>query len=121
MKLEELMIGDWVYVHEPECRGHQIDYICLMDEEVGADGELYSPDDLRPIPLTMELLERNGLYQLYTDFYDLDMFEFNDGLFRAVYSNCEFSGIPDQSVLISYVHELQHFLSHLLINKEIEL
>lgn len=123
MKATELMIGDWVLIHEPECKGHRIDYISEMDEEVGADGELYSFDDVRPIPITIELLVKNNLEKIMTDYYDLDVYEENDGLWRVVYTNLECSGF-DESVVVSSVHELQHFLRHLKIDidkKEIEL
>ena len=117
------MIGDWVLIHEPECNGHRIDYISEMDEEVGADGELYSFDDIRPIPITLELLVKNNLERIATDYYDLDVYEANDGLWRVVYTNLECSGF-DESVVVSSVHELQHFLRHLKVDidmKEIEL
>ncbi len=123
MRAVDLMIGDWVLIHEPECKGHRIDYISEMDEEIGADGELYSFDDVRPIPITLELLVKNNLEKINTDYYDLDVYEENDGLWRVVYSNLECSGF-DESVLVSSVHELQHFLRHLKIDidmKEIEL
>ena len=123
MKATELMIGDWVLIHEPECKGHRIDYFSEMDEEVGADGELYSFDDVRPIPITLEFLVKNNLERIATDYYDLDVYEANDGLWRVVYTNLECSGF-DESVVVSSVHELQHFLRHLKIDidmKEIEL
>lgn len=123
MNATELMIGDWVLIHEPECKGHRIDYISEMDEEIGADGELYSFDDVRPIPITLELLVKNNLERIATDYYDLDVYEANDGLWRVVYTNLECSGF-DESVVVSSVHELQHFLRHLKIDidmKEIEL
>lgn len=123
MRAVDLMIGDWVLIHEPECKGHRIDYISEMDEEVGADGELYSFDDVRPIPITLEFLVKNNLEKIMTDYYDLDVYEENDGLWRVVYTNLECSGF-DESVVVSSVHELQHFLRHLKIDidmKEIEL
>lgn len=123
MRVEDLMVGDWVLIHEPVCKGHRIDYISEMDEEVGADGELYSFDDVRPIPITLEFLVKNNLEKIMTDYYDLDVYEENDGLWRVVYTNLECSGF-DESVVVSSVHELQHFLRHLKIDidmKEIEL
>lgn len=120
MKATELMIGDWVLIHEPECKGHRIDYFSEMDEEVGADGELYSFDDVRPIPITLEFLVKNNLERIATDYYDLDVFEADDGLWRVVYSNLERS-VFDERVLVSSVHELQHFLRHVGIDKDIEI
>ena len=33
MRTVDLMVGDWVLIHEPECKGHRIEYISEMDEE----------------------------------------------------------------------------------------
>lgn len=77
-------------------------------------------DDVKPIPITLDILEKNGLEKLYTDYYDLDVYEENDGLWRIVYHNLECSGF-DESVLVSSVHELQHFLKHVGIEKDITL
>jgi len=77
MKASDLMIDDWVYCHQPECKGHRIDYIHEADEEVGADGEIYSIDDIDPIPLTSEILEKNGFTHSFgdSDFYDYEKWE----------------------------------------------
>ena len=31
----DLMVGDFVYIHEPECKGHRIDAIDELDGQVG--------------------------------------------------------------------------------------
>lgn len=134
MKFEDLQVGDWVLIHEPECKGHRIDYICEMDEEVGADGELYSIDDIRPIPLTQEILGRNGF-----DVSDKEVMQYHfeeDGekyhfSLRQMYDK---DGKPhgfsfnafNVLTLIDYVHQLQHALrlcgiEHDIDKQEIEL
>ena len=103
--------------------------ICFIGEfgEVGIEGcEEYTSANcnlLFPIPITVDFLVKNNLERIATDYYDLDVYEANDGLWRVVYTNLECSGF-DESVVVSSVHELQHFLRHLKIDidmKEIEL
>ena len=126
MKENELMVGDWVFVHEPECKGHQVDLIDLANEQVGCDGEIYGFDDIRPIPLTPEILEKNGFvkqgfpgWEIYTEnFLILWRNDFPDVLeirnFNAAYGSFHRSHI-------SYVHDLQHALKLCGIDKEISL
>ena len=72
MKINEFMIGDLVFIHESECKGHRIDYISEADGKVGADGELYNIDDIRPIPLSDEFFEKNEFKLRYgdSDYYE---------------------------------------------------
>lgn len=127
MKATELMIGDWVSLFQgnPDLSNCNVQ-ICFIGEygEVGIEGcEEYTSANcnlLFPIPITVDFLEKHGFEQINTDYYDLDVYEANDGLWRVVYSNLECSGF-DESVLVSSVHELQHFLRHVGINKDVEL
>lgn len=65
MKANELMIGDWVLVNGTPM---QIQAINDIDGEIMAGDELYcliedrvhSEDKIEPIPLTAEILEKNG-------------------------------------------------------------
>lgn len=127
MKATELMIGDWVSLFQGKIDGSNCNVqICFIGEygEVGIEGcEEYTSANcnlLFPIPITVEFLEKHGFEQINTDYYDLDVYEANDGLWRVVYSNLECSGF-DESVLVSSVHELQHFLRHVGIDKDIEI
>ena len=120
MKPEEIMLGDYVQVNGEVCKVISISYFDIGISDSKEDFYHEHMDNIKPIPLTPEILERNGLEQINTDYYDLDVYEANDGLWRVVYSNLECSGF-DESVLVSSVHELQHFLRHLKIDKEIEI
>lgn len=60
MKGTDLIIGDWVKCTDPKCEGHQIDLIDIANEEVGLDGEIDNFENIIPIPLTPEILEKNG-------------------------------------------------------------
>ena len=131
MKATELMIGDWVDINGLPVQVFELAYnhnekemtIGILDPQGEIYSAFYGYDHIEPIPITVEFLEKHGFEQINADYYDLDVYEANDGLWRVVYSNLECSGF-DESVLVSSVLELQHFLRHLKIDidmKEIEL
>lgn len=80
---------------------------------------------LAPIPLTAEKLEeigfepRDGHFILSDDYYDIDIWEYSDGIWNARFDCCEMN-MPSEQWTISYLHELQQFLRHNQINKDIE-
>lgn len=127
MKVSDICIGDWVYVHEPECKGHRIDYINEMDEEVGADGEVYSINDIRPIPLTEDTLVRNGfVVEPYgCIWYQEQGIDFQNYCLISFRKNREIRKIEMDFVNkvraeyrnIFFIHQLQHILKD--IGKEI--
>lgn len=118
MDVKDLMIGDWVKIQGYDgLRITAINKSYVNFDKRWAGAKL---GEIEPIPLTPEIMVKNGLENLYTDYYDLDVYEANDGLWRVVYSNLECSGF-DESVLVSSVHEMQHFLRHLKIDKGIEI
>ena len=126
MKANELMIGDWVCCTDPT--PFKIEAITIIDTPeyvTGSDGFDVEIADLQPIPLTKEILEENGFekkihYGIFDDYYDFELWEYSDGIWLTTYHNCEVS-LPDEQVFISFVNELQHFLTHCGIEKEIEL
>lgn len=136
MKATELMIEDWVlYDGEP----YQIRQLGIY--EVNRDGEDYPAvcvgkpkgigliierNEIEPIPLTPEILEKNGFVKQDYDGwlihedngrglieYRTDYF---DGFLIINYIKKPFSKI---SVKLKHVHELQHALRLCGINKEI--
>lgn len=156
IKVEELMIGDWVMYnpnvfnedeYEPtkECFPIQIKSV-----KSGDDIDLVIEDCYSPIPLTPEILEKNGFaeevregdptfpysafildgddYHIEITWYDShDRYEPNTGQFLG--------GVPEVWVLEVYrkggnvdiegnkiyVHDLQHALKLCKIDKEIKL
>lgn len=135
---QDLMVGDLVYVHEPECKGHRIDYINEMDEEVGADGELYSINDIRPIHLTESIFVKNGFEYAYNeaaDTYNIQLLVANIGSHYieirldkrnvAIWYDYDEDGEGVYSdVLLDlphHVHNFQHLLRLCGIEKEIKL
>lgn len=135
MKPEELMIGDWFSFNG---KAGQINIIDTWDNEVSyfngdAEGVLsFGFDDIEPIPLTTEILKKNGFKkELYSD----SSFIYGDGVhpidkvfvamdfrrdgtartitivnFRCSYIN---NALPNGL----YVHELQHALRLCCLNE----
>ena len=63
--------------------------------------------------------EFKTFFGLYDDNYDLTIREYCDGMYVVNYHSCDMA-IPDEQVVVSYVHQLQHFLRHCGIDKEIK-
>ena len=134
MKANELMIGDWVY------NKHHKKNICITPYDFFTHGHLPSgrqyfigdPEtisgrDLEPIPLTPEILEKNGFKK---DEKREEMYYWNWGIGNNCVSYDKETGIVrifhvfGHLVFVlplSYVHELQHALRLCGIDKEIVL
>lgn len=74
MKATELMIGDLIFINNTP---HKIQAIDSIDAEILADDELYyvgedrchSEDKIEGIPITPEILDKNGFYDRNTQWY----------------------------------------------------
>ena len=132
MKAEELMIGDYVQlngspyvIEEISKKGwvHMTDPVHNLRVQMSTD---YILDFIEGVPLTVEILESNGFekkghrYGIYDDYFDFEMYEYNDGTWLVSYHCCEMS-LPDEQVLIFHVHQLQHFMRHCGIDKVLKL
>lgn len=125
----DLMIGDWVL-----CHGKPMQIMEIFSDVVNCEVWPYDYADLEPIPLTAEILEKNGWKDIsdhtlkgcetfrlhleqrsfdYTltlkmrDYFRLDSYD------DRVYTLCEVN------FGFKYVHELQHALRLCGIDKEI--
>ena len=113
-----LMIGDWV-----SCDGK-----CYQIAEIGgmvcldAENELFaSLEDIEPIPLAPEILERNGFASYNNSSFQLR----ENGMYISWRNvgrlNLSFGCAPtnDLHIKCKYVHQLQHALQLCGIDKEI--
>jgi hypothetical protein len=145
MKVEELMIGDWVHLISTIHNVSFPDNGVIQDEGYTTTRtpikittvsencvsyysnklELYitlSSEDIEPIPLTPEILEKNGFEGIKEGRFPSLRNHYNDIIFQLERIKEEryckilyiFKNIP-----ICYVHELQHALKLCKINKEI--
>lgn len=138
MESNELMIGDWVKVEDNfttkitaifgEMVQTQAEYQSEIDGEWYGEAEI---KDLHPIPLTSEILEKNGfnceeIIQLHWISEDGRILLRNDE--SLISSNNKWSVHVDNEDMqtigyfeLTYVHQLQHALRLCEIEKEIEL
>ena len=135
MKLTDLSIGDLVLINNTP---HKIQAIDSIDAEVQADDELYyvgedrchSEDKIEGIPLTPEILEKNGFemfkYDGWVHYYRI----FGNSAIPFVLHSMIGGEMLSQEVDIfststdtncgidvNYVHELQHALRLCRLNK----
>ena len=126
MEAKELMIGDWVYnknIDKP-MQVYPMMFSQMFRQKPDAKTEDYN---IFPIPLTAEILEKNGFrnigghwYDCAADYYELEVEAYCDSIWRVFYHSTEFN-IGDERVFVSHIHELQHALRLFGIKREIEL
>lgn len=132
MELTDLMVGDWVKVlpisHRVESHYDRIESIRKeYTGQVYIEGGYHDRDhkgiddwfdwsvglnDIAPIPLTPEILEKNGFeYDQYYHSWIYDEFTINYGhLIDEEEGDYLFIWVADTSMKLTYVHELQHAL-----------
>ena len=125
MNIKELSIGDWVMYRNREWQ------VCSLYQFTGEVG-LWRKDsqicenvaDLTPVPLTPEVLEKNGLCVVEedADFSEYELFgSENFSIYHTKGTLRYRLETPQASVVCWYVHQLQHSLRLAGIDKEIEL
>lgn len=140
MKVNELMIGDWVLINEVPKKIQAVDGV---DDEIMADDEMYclaedryhSEDNVTGIPITPEILEKNGMKPFEVDRlrdkhssakwwskggdFFVKQYNFKHNDYEPTYS----VGGNYHSLIIGlkYVHELQNALSLCGIEHDIKL
>lgn len=133
METKELMIGDWVCVTKNFTQKYHKIRALSNDEgsvlrgmyvnEYGVKNHsIFSPNDIEPIPLTAEILEKNGFKLNPQGSYSIGCnisIDMLDGHYNAN-MNTNNPQIPSFLYMVGkYVHELQHALKLCKIKKEI--
>ena len=131
MKANKLMIGDWVYSPEGElCKVRMIEGrfegFVTTDNYAHDDDTfyMYYIEEIRPIPLTAEILEKNGFEKCEIPEIEYIGWRLNEKFSLEVSpaSTNDIDGLYwNDDVHIRYVHQLQHVLRLCRIDKEIEL
>ena len=134
MLIEELMVGDYVYNNINQvCKVYAITGLGIpyvqVDNFSTDNGcfEIGLCTEYNGIPLTKEILEKNGFVKVENTQTSTIIYSFRDSLFRI--GVFDFNHVTIDSyytdsscdVFISSVHELQHALRLCGINKEIKL
>lgn len=125
MKANELMMGDWVY-YDPnvfiEDEYETTKEVQTMQILNGEDIDIALDECYYPIPLTEDILEKNG-FEYMNDEYGCWMMNKVELIEREPHNNLfevEIR-IANETVFLHYVHELQHALKLCKIEKEIKL
>lgn len=120
MEAKELMIGDWVYLKTDEY-GKQP---CKVREILGhrlivsnLKGYVWSNEDteewFEPIPLTPEMLLKNGFVRKYEDCFivyeNKDYVQIEMGINHRLFADGRFY-LREVIHRLHYIHELQHAL-----------
>lgn len=131
MDAKELMIGDWVLC--PDNMQRQVRYLQVRPSVIGIGGSSYDEDEIQPIPLTPEILKKNGFENdFYHDecvadyhFVRLEGYSYREDFILVTWCNGELNVVNDLigevEIHCENVHELQHALKLCGINKEIEI
>lgn len=124
MKAEELMIGDWVY----NTHNRQPEQVCEIREHMVmlAYNDLYDYDEIEPIPLNDEILQKNGFRRVGERWGcgdELNSYYFGNGQDIDIHlpTNSDkymlvirdhVSPDPEYQLILrfKFVHELQHAL-----------
>ena len=145
MKANNLMVGDWVMVNDIE-HTHPLQvaeifmksgayYATLywdgMPDNVNPETLTADVDKVLPIPLTTDILEKNGFEDIGDDIYQLEekpcwfWVDFYNHTYGCEYDTSTYEYEDDEHRLKLYgipsVHELQHALRLCGVEKEIEL
>ena len=138
MKANELMIGDWIRIDEPDKyagatgqiqslmyhrEGDAAYFHVFIQDRLGHVLRDVCSDDIRPIPLTPEILEKNGFHEKWDR--DIKLMAC-DTITIEIGDNYKFykdGKMYLRRVLapLYYVHQLQHAFRICGIEKEIEL
>lgn len=142
MKLEELMIGDWVFntYHEKNVQITPYDFFTHGHypdgtQYITVSHSVVSGQDFEPIPITPEILKKNGfeLIELKPEgwlWHEFLVHDYRNYIFIQFEKDCEEvryceiryrNKIYSNLKIIQYVHELQHIIKVYKINKEIML
>lgn len=127
IEVEDLMVGDWVYIKEYPTIAQPM--------QVKKEHFVRSLVEFEPIPITPEILEKNGFYDrsegskfnyvILTNEYQISYYPkvnrfsiYKKGIDPFYDKDKFFCGFKN---IVKYVHELQHALKQCRIEKKIVL
>jgi hypothetical protein len=125
MKANELMIGDW---YSWEAEGKKYYYQVTKETFSSPDYDIYN---FQPVPLTPEILEKNGFIEITKRIKKLiwlwkengvlvEILEATPNVYQLTIHH-DSSDLSDQRIYVRHLHELQHALKLCGIEKTIEL
>ena len=120
MDFKDLMVGDLVYVVRGYDKHLTIEKIkgVIEDEDKPYPvtiftGETVSLNGIKPIPLTEDILLKNGFVKTWNGDWQLKEYA------TIIISKDYYVKIFERSIRIDYIHELQHMLHAACVEKEL--
>lgn len=131
LKISDLSVGDWVRCRGRNGRIERLEVIryderirVAVESDLGTMYQFVDIEDIDPIPITPEILEKNGLCVVEedADFSEYELFgSENFSIFHIKGTFHYRFETPQASVVCWNVHQLQHALRLAGIDKEINL
>lgn len=140
LKISDLSVGDWVEIDHEDYGWKPAQLNVCGDIGVGAYFKDVDPDEeydctlcqLRPIPITAEILEKNGLFRHERDADNPELIALSNHFIMArTYTDVDWwrvliydEELPSEELfngIIYSVHQLQHALRLAGVDKEINL
>lgn len=132
LKISDLSVGDWVMCNEDKYRVMDITMFYELDLLKSSESFRTSIDNIHPIPITAEVLEKNGLFRHEQDDDNSERIVLSNHFMMArTYDDVEWwrvliynEEIPSEELfngIVYSVHQLQHALRLAGIDKEINL
>ena len=125
LKISDLSVGDWVMCNEDKYRVMGITMFHELDLLKSSESFRTSIDNIEPIPITAEVLEKNGFEKstsqfivYHTDKVWISYDEPSETWSVTVYINDVTSNLHAN---ILHIHHLQHALRLAGVDKEINL
>jgi hypothetical protein len=125
MKVTNLMVGDWVQHNgNPKMISVIWPFSVSLYDPTKTLGSIYadkfSVEEIQPIELTPDILEKNGFTKEYGAAWNI--YRFSASWFALYKKEFGFMlSVGSYEISIKYVHELQHALKLCGIDKEITL
>lgn len=109
MKATDLMVGDWVCLKDDVQYESpmKVDGILVHNISLEGEGFLGDADEIiSPIPLTAEIMEKNG----FNRYYESNFYSLLNGFNVAIADEHYITSAFNVDITVYYVHELQHAL-----------
>lgn len=109
MKATDLMVGDWVCLKDDVQYESpmKVDGILVHNISLEGEGFLGDADEIiSPIPLTAEIMEKNG----FDRYYESNFYSLLNGFNVAIADEHYITSAFNVAITVYYVHELQHAL-----------
>ena len=128
LKISDLSVGDWVRYRDINGRIERLgvvgdeERLCIaVESAAGSKYQFVYIENIEPIPITAEILEKNGWERNEEDEYMEYYGDPTSGIAHTKGTYHYRLEVPDVSAVCYFVHQLQHALRLAGVEKEINL